>query len=210
MRRVAAVLLGLLALPNVAHAREWQLEAAITGRYAMLPDSLLDKLFDIHGSIRGVGPGIELSWTRDNFHAIGVAELVFVTTPDQIWLEKDAENREAKWVENDLRILSYGLIFAYEWDLFGPVSLMPGIGFVPVHLKGALIEYPTEGERGGPVEERTKVEGVNGARIRIPQNFMSTDLGLRLRVQPSERWFLSVDGGFRMVIYSGLTVGAAF
>lgn len=203
-------LLLTLALPGVVHARDWRLEASMSARYGMIPDSLLDKLFDVHGSIRGVGPGLELGWTRDGFHALAVAELVAVTTPDQVWLEKGAKKVEAKWVENDLRIFSYGLIFAYEWRLFGPVSIMPAMGFVPVHLKGALIQYATEGTKDTPVEERHKVGEGPGAPLRMPMNFMSSDLGLRLRVQPSERWFLSLDGGWRMMIYTGLTAGAAF
>ncbi len=205
-----AALACLLAAPGVAQARDWRLEASMSGRYGMIPDALLDKLFDLHGSIRGLGPGVELGWTRDGFHALAVAELVMVTTPDQIWLEKDAKKVDAVWVENDLRILSYGLIFGYEWRLVGPVSVMPAIGFVPVHLKGALIQFPTDGGRDTPAEDRTKGDGAKGSPIRMPMNFNSSDLGLRIRVQPSERWFLSLDGGWRMMIYAGLTTGAAF
>jgi hypothetical protein len=208
---VAAGLLALATLlPSAALARDWQLEAALTGRYVFVPDSMLDSLFALHGSIRGVGPGLELAWTRDGFHAIAVAELVPVMTPDQVWLERDARNDEAKWVEVDMRVLSTGLIFAYEWRLFGPVSIMPAMGFVPVTLKGELREFPTEGERGTPPEERTKAPGFDGQRLRIPTKFRSSDLGLRLRVQPAERFFFSVDAGWRMVVYTGLSAGAAF
>ena len=211
MRRASWAALALAALcPSVARARDWQLEAALTGRYSFIPDRVLDPHFDLHGTIRGVGSGVELGWTRDGFHAIAVAELVPVLTPDSIWLEADARNDEATWVEVDLRLLSYGLIFAYEWRLFGPVSLMPTVGYVPVHLKGELREFPTDGERGTPVEERTKAVGFDGKPIRIPVNFPSSDLGLRLRVEPSEHLFLSLDAGWRLVIYTGLTAGLAF
>ncbi len=206
----ALVLACALALPGVAQARDWRLESSASLRYGFLPDGVLDKLFDLHGGLDGVGPALELGWTRDGFHALAVAELLWVTTPEQIWLERDAKKVEAKWVEPDLRIFSWGLLFAYEWRLFGPVSIMPSMGFVPVHLKGALIEYPTDGDFETPAEDRTKVEGANGSPVRIPMNFMSSDLGLRLRVQPSERWFLTVEGGWRMIIYTGVTAGVAF
>ena len=49
-----------------------------------------------------------------------------------------------------------------------------------------------------------------GKSVRLPQQFKGADLGLRIRVQPSERWFLSADIGWRMIIYTGLTAGVAF
>ncbi len=205
-----AALLCLLATPGEAWAREWRLEASLTGRYAFLPSSFLDSFFDLHGEIRGFGPGIELGWTRDGFHAIGVCDIVWVNTPPQVWLEKGDKKMDAIWIEEDLRLFSLGVIFAYEWRIAGPVSLMPGIGFVPLQLHGELRQFPTDGEKDTPVEERTKAVGIDGRPVRLPQQFKGADLGLRLRVQPWDRWFLSADIGWRMVIYTGLTAGAQF
>jgi hypothetical protein len=206
----AAVLAVLLLAPAPSQAREWQLEAAMTGRYAFLPSSFLDSFFEVHGRIHGFGPGLMLGWTRDGFHANAVADLVVVNTPPQVWLEKGAENRDAIWIEEDLRLLSYGLVFAYEWPIAGPVSFMPGIGFVPLNIEGNLLEYPTDGEIGTPVEERTKADGPDGKPVRLPQQFKGADLSLALRVQPGHSWFVTADFGWRMVLYTGLTAGWAF
>ena len=209
--RRATLLLGALALcPGPAWAREWRLEAALGARAAFLPSGFLDRFFEVHGEIRGVGPLLEVGWSRDRFHALAVCELAILTTPDGIWLEKDAEAKDAKWIEVGARLLSYGVVFAYEFPLFKPVSLEPALGFVPLHLMGDLLEYPTQGTPGTPVEERTKAEGRDGKALRLPEQFKGSDLGLRLRVQPTESWFLSADFGWRMVFYAGLQTGISF
>jgi hypothetical protein len=211
LRALLGLTLGLwLLTPTVAQARDWRIEASVAGRYGFVPDALLDGMFDLHGTVQGFGPGLELGWTRDGFHALLNVEDLFVTTPDQVWLERDAENRDAKWVEVDMQLLSYGLIFAYELRLAGPVSLMPALGFVPLHLNGTMREYRTTGERDTPVEERTKDPDAKGEIIKLPLQFRSSDLGLRLRVQPQERWFLSLDTGWRVIFYTGLNAGVSF
>jgi hypothetical protein len=211
LRAPLGVVLGVLLLaPARADARDWQLEAAVTGRYGFLPSSFLDSFFTVHGRIHGFGPGLSLGWTRDGFHANAVCDLVFVNTPAQVWLEKGAENKDAKWIEEDLRLLSYGLVFAYEWRLAGPLSIMPGIGFVPLNIEGDLLEYPTDGAPGTPVEDRTKAEGREGLPVRLPQQFKGADLSVALRVQPEDGWFISADFGWRMVLYTGLSAGMAF
>lgn len=211
LRALMAALLGVLLLaPAQAYARDWQLEAAMTGRYGFLPSSFLDSFFQVHGRIHGFGPGLSLGWTRDGFHANAVCDIVFVNTPPQVWLEKGLENKDAVWIEEDLRLLSYGLIFAYEWRLAGPVSIMPGIGFVPLNIKGNLLEFPTDGAPGTAVEDRTKAEGRDGKPVRLPQQFKGADLSVALRVQPGDGWFISADLGWRMVLYTGLTAGLAF
>ncbi len=207
---VVVALICLFLAPGRAQAREWRFEASVTGRYGFLPSSFLDSFFDVHGEIRGFGPGIELGWTKDGFHAIGVCDIIFVNTPPQVWLEKGDKKMDAIWIEEDLKLLSYGVVFAYEWRIVGPVSIMPGIGFVPVQLEGELLQYPTDGDKDTEVEDRTKAEGIGGKSVRLPQQFKGADLGLRIRVQPSERWFLSADIGWRMIIYTGLTAGVAF
>jgi len=211
LRWLAAISLALALLPAPAPAREWQLEAAATARYGFMPDSFLDKLFEIHGHVEGFGPGLELGWTRDGFHATALCELLFVTTPDQVWLEKGAKLVDTKWVEAELKLLSVGLIFAYEFRIYGPVSIVPHMGYAPVYLRGQLTEYPTiSSERGTSAEERTKAPDVEGEAIGLPKKFLGSDLGARLRVQPGGRWFISADLGWRMVIYSGLSAGIAF
>lgn len=209
--RCAALFLGALALqPSPVLARDWRLEASLGARGAFLPSGFLDRFFEVHGQIQGFGPVVELGWTRERFHALAVCELAVITTADQIWLEQDHEAKDAKWIEVDARLLSYGLIFAYEIPLFGPLSLEPTLGFVPLNLQGDLMQYPTDGAPGTPVEERTRAVDFPGKPLKLPSQFKGSDLGLRLRVQPAERWFLSADFGWRMVLYAGLQSGVSF
>ena len=212
-RRLLACLavLALWLAPLSAAAsdaeRIWRLEADLTCYYGFMPKAFLDRYFDVHGRLHGVGPGVELAWTRHGFHAIAVFQTNFITMPDQVWLEKGDPITQAKWMEADLALLSMGVIFAYEIPLFGKLSVMPGIGFVPIYLKGEMLEYRTDGGPDTPVEDRKKVEALPGTPIKLPQQFKGNDLQLRLRLRPRERFFLSADFGWRMVLYSGLAVG---
>ncbi len=178
--------------------------------YGFLPDSLLDKWFEIHGRVEGLAPGIEISWERGGFNMSGLFETLLVLTPDQVWLEKDKTANDAVWVEQDLKLMAVSLVFSYEFGLPWRLTLVPGIGYGIVYRKGEIWQFPTIGTADTPVTERVVAPGEKGSVYVMPKSFQQGDLSLRLRYRPTHRWLFSADLGFHLFVYTGLSAGLRF
>lgn len=197
---------GALDPDSVSERTSW-FQASATMHYGFVPSSLLDAWFDVHGDIEGVGPGVEVGWKKHGFNAFATWEMIFITMPAQIWLEKDADPSAAVWVEHDLRFMALSVNFAYEATVWGPFSIMPCIGWGPVYRQGDIIQYHTVDDPDVPLSEREPIPNLDGEVLILPRRFLNGDLSLRARYRPSERLFFSADFGYRLYLFMGISGG---
>ncbi len=215
-----AALMAVIVLPAPCRAADpdrWKplppaedvwFQANVTLHYHVLPDALLDKAYSHHGRVEGFAPGIEIALKKEGFQLIGLFAYTFVTTPDQVWLEAGEAKAQAVWVEQHLKLVTFGLVFGYEFSFAEAIGLMPGVGFTPVFVQGGASQTPTEGHPDDPVEDRTPNPNHPGKPFDIrPRKMLSPDLSVRLRIRPLERLLLSVDFGWRTYVYVGASVG---
>jgi len=183
-------------------------QADLMVHYHVVPNDLLDKAYSVHGRLEGISPGIEIALKKEGFHLIGLFAVTFVTTPDQVWLELEEPKTAAVWVHQDLWLITFGMVFAYEFAIAPAFGIMPGVGFTPVFVMGDATQTPTLGHPDDPIEERTPNPNHPGSPLNIrPKKMMSPDLSVRVRLRPTERFFFSVDFGWRTYVYTGMSVG---
>ncbi len=192
----------------LAPAEDVWFQANVTLHYHVLPDAMLDRAYSHHPRFEGFAPGVEIALKKEGFQLIGLFAYTLVTTPDSVWLEAGDAKAQAVWVEQDLKLVTFGVVFAYEFSFAEAIGIMPGVGFTPVFIQGGARQTPTEGHPDDAVEDRTPNPNHPGKPFDIrPRKMLSPDLSVRLRIRPVERLLLSVDFGWRTYVYLGASVG---
>lgn len=208
---IAAVLLAVpaTAAEDDPPPRDTWFHAAGILRFAFIPGSFLDKYFTVHEPIYGFAPGFEVGVRKHQFNALLTFEILAVASPEGVWLFKGDSAEEAVWVDPHIRLISLVALFAYEIPIGSVVGLVPCIGFGPRFRDGFLQKFHTYGDADTPIDERQKVPDDPGGRLGLigDVSFLS-DVGFRVRIRPTKRFFFSAGFGYRQVLYVGLAAGA--
>ncbi len=190
------------------HAGEIGWEVGASVEYGFMPDFVLSLLFDEFQSIQGVDPGVEVALRRGGFLLMLQADVLIVTTPAGVWLEKGKSIPEAVWVEQDLKLLTTTIHMGYAFRLgTRRLELVPGIGFGPTFVLGSITEYPTVGP-DDDLDARVPQEGAKGRVVsEIPGRAMPAHLLLRGRTWVTPRVALDLDVSIRATLLFNVTAG---